>query len=104
MAMYTSIKGTKVKIGDQVELLTNYLDNGKTKKQKFVGLVIAIKNRGINQSFTVRKIGVLGVGIERIFPVEWPWLESVKVLTHNPVRRAKLYYIRHKIGKVAEET
>lgn len=104
MAIYATVKDTKIKIGDQVELVTNYLDGEKTKKQKFAGMVIAIKNGGVNKSFTVRKIGLLGIGIERIFPVEWPWLDSVKVLSHNPIRRAKLYYMRQKKGKLAEET
>jgi len=95
MALYRKIKDQTVKIGDEVSLTTIYLDGGKEKKQKFNGTVIAFKNRGENQSFTVRKISNDGVGIERIFPVNWPYLESLKVLKHNKIRRAKLYYTRH---------
>lgn len=104
MALFTKIKDQDVRIGDEVSLTTVYLDAGKEKKQKFQGIVIAIKNRGENQTFTVRKISNDGIGIERIFPVNWPYLENLKVLKHNRVRRAKLYYMRGKIGKQASET
>lgn len=104
MALFTKIKDQTVKVGDEVSLTTVYLDAGKEKKQRFNGIVIAIKNRNENQSFTVRKISNDGIGIERIFPVNWPYLEEVKVLKHNKVRRAKLYYMREKIGKRALET
>lgn len=104
MALFTKIKDKDVRIGDEVSLTTVYLDAGKEKKQKFQGTVIAIKNRGENQTFTIRKISNDGMGIERIFPVQWPYLEDLKVLKHNKVRRAKLYYMRGKIGKQASET
>jgi len=104
MALVTKIKDVKVKVGDEVEMITSFLDGTKEKKQKFSGLIIGIQNRGTNKSFTVRKISNTGIGVERIFPVEWPWLESIKVKKHNKVRRAKLYYIRERIGKRATET
>jgi large subunit ribosomal protein L19 len=104
MALFTKIKEQDVQIGDEVELTTTYMDNDKEKKQKFAGIVIAIKNKGENKSFTVRKIGSLGIGLERIFPVEWPLLDSIKVIKKNKVRRAKLYYMREKIGKRAVQT
>jgi len=104
MALYSKIKDKDVRIGDEVSLSTVYLDSGKEKKQKFTGLVIAIKNSGENKTFTVRKISKDGVGVERIFPINWPFLEDIKVIKHNKVRRAKLYYIRQKIGKKALET
>ena len=104
MAVITKIKDVEVKVGDEVELTTSFLDGKKEKKQKFSGLVIGIPNIGANKSFTVRKISNTGIGVERIFPVEWPWLENVKVKKHNKVRRAKLYYIRQRIGKRATET
>jgi large subunit ribosomal protein L19 len=104
MALFTKIKEQDVHIGDEVELTTTYTDNDKEKKQKFAGIVIAIKNKGVNKSFTVRKIGSLGIGLERIFPVEWPLLDSIKVIKKNKVRRAKLYYMREKIGKRAVQT
>jgi len=104
MSLYTKIKDVAVKIGDQVELTTNYVDGDKVKKQKFEGTVIAIKNSGEGKSFTVRKVTKDGFGVERIFPVLWPSLDSIKVVASNKVRRAKLYYMRDKIGKQANET
>lgn len=104
MALYTTIKDQKVQVGDEVELTTLYTDADKTKKQLFSGVVIAIKNSGAGTSFTVRKMGTFAVGIERIFPTSWPLLEDVKVVKHNRVRRAKLYYMRNKTGKTAQET
>ncbi len=104
MALYATIKNTKVKVGDEVALTTLYLDGDKTKKQVFSGVVIAIKGAGTNKSFTVRKIADAGIGVERIFPVNWPWLDRVVVRQKNKVRRAKLYYMRKKIGKEATQT
>lgn len=104
MALFTKIKNQNIQIGDEVELTTVYVDAGKEKKQKFTGIVIAIKNQGENKTFTVRRITADGIGIERIFPINWPWLDAIKVKTHNRVRRAKLYYMRSKIGKQASET
>jgi large subunit ribosomal protein L19 len=104
MALSTQIKDQKVRIGDQVELTTVYVDADKEKKQKFDGIVIAIKNREENKTFTVRKICGTGYAVERIFPVNWPYLEKITVVKHNKVRRAKLYYMRGKIGKKALET
>jgi len=103
MGIYATVKEQKIKVGDNVELTTTYVDGGKEKKQKFEGMVIALKNAGVNRSFTVRKICTLGIGVERIFPMLWPLLDSVKVIKHNKVRRAKLYYVRGRIGKQASE-
>ena len=104
MALFAKIKDKEVKIGDEVDITTLYVEAGKEKKQKFSGIVIAIKNRDENKTITVRKISNDGIGIERIFPINWPYLEDIKVIKHNSVRRAKLYYMREKIGKRALET
>lgn len=104
MALFTKVKDKDVRVGDTVSLTTVYLDAGKEKKQKFNGNVIAIKNQGENQTFTVRRVGPDGIGVERIFPVKWPFLEAIKIIKHNRIRRAKLYYMRKKIGKQALET
>lgn len=103
MALYTKVKETDVKIGDEVQLVTNYTDGEKTKKQVFTGIVIAIKNVGVNKSFTVRKMTKSGIGVERIFPTAWPLLESIKVNAHNEVHRSKLYYMRERSGKRSSE-
>jgi len=104
MALYARIKDQDIRIGDEVELTTVYLDSGKEKKQKYGGIVIAIKNSGENKTFTVRKVTNDGIGIERIFPANWPNLETIVIKGHNRIKRAKLYYMREKIGKRALET
>ncbi len=71
--------------------------------QVYEGIVIAIKGQGEGRSFTVRRIGAAGVGIERIFPLNSPWIKVVEVKKSGKVRRAKLYYLRKKMGKEAEK-
>lgn len=66
--------------------------------QPFEGVVLAIRGTAENQSFTMRKIGSLGVSIERIFPANSPWIGKIKVIKKGNVRRAKLYYLRNKKG------
>jgi large subunit ribosomal protein L19 len=63
--------------------------------------VIAIKNRGENKTFTVRKIATGRIGVERIWPANSPWIEGVKVKRSGHVRQAKLYYLRKRVGKSA---
>ena len=118
MAIQTRIKDVEVHIGDEVKVTTLYRDQptgqagadkssesgDKLKKQIFAGMVIAIKNAGENKSFTVRKMSASGVGIERIFPVAWPMMEKIEVVRNHKIRRAKLYYMRSRIGKAAQET
>lgn len=69
--------------------------------QIFEGILIAIKGSGENAMFTVRKIGIGGIGIERIFPLMSPWIRKITIKKHGKVRRAKLYYLRGKVGKAA---
>ena len=69
--------------------------------QIFEGIVISIDGRGNGTSFQVRRIGVNAVGIERIFPLISPWIKLIEVIHEGKVRRAKLYYIREKVGKEA---
>lgn len=73
----------------------------KTRTQIFEGVVLGIRGRGENKSFTVRKIAVGGIGVERIWPVESPWIEKVTVVKKGKTRRAKLYYLRKRTGKKA---
>ena len=85
-------------VGDTVRVSFKIVE-GKTERiQAYEGLVIAIKNAGIGRTFTVRK-NSYGVGVERVFPLNSPRVENVEVLRRGKVRRAKLYYIRTKIGK-----
>ncbi len=73
----------------------------KTRLQAFEGTVIAIRGSGTGKTITVRKISHHGVGVERIVPLSSPSLEKIEVLRHAKVRRAKLYFLREKIGKAA---
>jgi len=89
------------KIGDTVKVHFKIVE-GKTERiQIYEGLVIAIKNSRIGKTFTVRK-NSYGVGVERVFPVHSPRVTQVEVIRAGKVRRAKLYYIRTKIGKAAK--
>ncbi|MDR2808593.1 MAG: 50S ribosomal protein L19 [Spirochaetaceae bacterium] len=91
----------RFKIGDTVKVYFKIVE-GKTERiQVYEGLVIAIKNSGIGKTFTVRK-NSYGVGVERIFPFYSPRVDKVEVVRPGKVRRAKLYYIRTKIGKAAK--
>jgi large subunit ribosomal protein L19 len=73
----------------------------RERAQVFEGIVIAIKGSQENIMFTVRKIGADAIGIERIFPLNSPWIKKLEVKRHGDVRRAKLYYLRGKVGKAA---
>ena len=86
--------------GDTVRVHVKVVE-GKTERiQMFEGVVIARKNSGINETYTVRKISN-GVGVERIFPLHTPRVEKIEVIRHGRVRRAKLYYLRALQGKAA---
>lgn len=93
----------KFKVGDTVKVYQKIEEEGKTRTQMFQGLVIAIKNREENKSFTVRKIGAGAIGVERIWPVNSPSIEKITVFKHSKVRRAKLYFIRKLVGKKARQ-
>ena len=88
--------------GDTVAVGVKVIEGNRSRVQVFEGVVIAISaGHGLDKSFTVRKISN-GVGVERIFPFHSPNLDSVKVLKKGKVRRAKLYYLRDRIGKAAK--
>ncbi|MDR2135227.1 MAG: 50S ribosomal protein L19 [Treponema sp.] len=90
-----------VEVGDTVKVHFKIIE-GKTERiQIYEGLVIAIKNSRIGRTFTVRK-NSYGVGVERVFPLHSPRVARVELVRHGRVRRAKLYYIREKIGKSAK--
>ncbi|MDR1398523.1 MAG: 50S ribosomal protein L19 [Treponema sp.] len=89
------------KVGDTVKVHFKIVEGKNERIQVYEGLVIAMKNSQIGKTFTVRK-NSYGVGVERIFPLHSPRIEKVSVVRPGKVRRAKLYYIRHKIGKAAK--
>ncbi len=89
------------KVGDSIKVHFTIVE-GKTERiQVYEGLVLCFKNSGIGRSFTVRK-NSYGVGVERVFPLHSPRIAKVEVMRPGKVRRAKLYYIRDKIGKAAK--
>ncbi|RMH09339.1 MAG: 50S ribosomal protein L19 [Nitrospirae bacterium] len=88
-------------IGDTVRVHVKVIEGEKERIQVFEGVVIARKGRRVSETFTVRKISY-GVGVERIFPVHAPTIAKVEVVRKGRVRRAKLYYLRHKKGKEAK--
>ncbi len=89
------------RIGDTVKVNYKIVEGTTERVQVYEGLVIAINNDGSRKTFTVRKISY-GVGVERIFPVHSPKIESIEIVRRGRVRRAKLYYIRDRVGKKAK--
>jgi len=90
----------KFKVGDIVKVHTKVSEGGKERTQVFQGIVLAIRGRGLNATFTVRRISY-GEGVEKIFPVNSPNVQKVEVERAGKVRRAKLNYLRKRIGKRA---
>ena len=86
--------------GDTIVVQVKVVEGDRERVQAYEGVVIAKKNRGINSSFTVRKISH-GEGVERVFPLMSPMIESIEVKRRGVVRRAKLYYLRDRRGKSA---
>jgi len=87
--------------GDTVTVSWEIEEGGKTRVQDFTGVVIARKGKEDYKTFVVRKIATGGIGVERIFPLSSPRLKALEVIRRGKVRRAKLYYLRQRIGKQA---
>ena len=98
----TDKKFPEFKSGDTIEVSQVVREGNKERLQTFTGDVIAQKKNGISSTFTVRKISANSVAVERIFPYYSPIVDSIKVLKRGDVRRAKLYYIRDRVGKEAK--
>lgn len=88
-------------VGDTVVVRYKIIEGKKTRIQPFEGIVIAKRGEGMSKTFMVRKIGADGIGVERIFPLYSPNIEKIVVKKHGKVRRAKLYYLRGKVGRAA---
>ena len=93
-------KTAKFNVGDTVRVHTKVVEGDKERVQVFAGVVIGIRGRGMNRTFTVRRISY-GEGVERIFPIHSPRVDRVEVERVGSVRRAKLTYLRKRIGKGA---
>ena len=88
-------------IGDTVRVSVNIREGQRERIQNFEGTVIAKRGSGVSETFTVRRL-YYGVGIERVFPLHSPNVVDVKVIRYGKVRRAKLYYLRDRVGKAAK--
>ena len=91
----------KFQVGDAIIVSQKIKEGDKERIQLFEGDVIAMKSNGASSSFTVRRIASNSVAVERIFPFQSPLIESIKFLRSGKVRRAKLYYMRDRIGKAS---
>src|SRR5215212_9570829 len=89
------------RVGDTVRIGVRVVEGSRERVQEFEGVVIRRRSSGINENFTVRRIASHGIGVERTFLIHSPRLESIKVIRHGKVRRAKLYYLRGLTGKAA---
>ena len=87
--------------GDTVTVHYKIIEGDKVRTQPFMGIVISKRGEGVSKTFTVRRIGADGIGVERIFPLESPNIEKLVVEKTGKVRRAKLYYLRGKVGRQA---
>jgi large subunit ribosomal protein L19 len=90
-----------VRVGDTVEVHYLIREGDKERVQLFIGTIIALKGRGIRRSITVRRI-VQGEGVERMFPLNSPKIAKIEVKRSGTTRRAKLYYLRDRVGKAAK--
>jgi len=87
-------------VGDTVRVMLKILEADKVRLHPFEGIVIAKRGNGIKENFTIRRVSY-GEGIERVFPLHSPSIERIEVVRSGKVRRAKLYYLRGKVGKRA---
>jgi large subunit ribosomal protein L19 len=91
---------SKFEVGDSVRVHTKVVEGDKERIQIFSGVVIGKRGRGLNETFTVRRISY-GEGVERVFPLHSPRVDKIEVERHGAVRRAKLTYLRKRLGKGA---
>ena len=91
----------EIEIGDYVKVYVSIKEGEKSRIQMFEGTVIAKKHGGIEETITVRRMSY-GVGVEKVFPLHSPTIDKIEVVRHGVVRRAKLYYLRDRVGKAAK--
>ena len=91
----------EIAIGDTVKIFVKVIEGSRERVQMFEGTVIAKKHGGIGETFTVRRMSY-GVGVERTFPKNSPKIDRIEIVRHGRVRRAKLYYLRDRVGKAAK--
>lgn len=91
----------KLNIGDTVKVFFKVIEGTRERVQMFEGTIISKKGTGISETFTVRRISY-GVGVERVFPVNSPKIDKIEISRTGKVRRAKLYYLRDRVGKATK--
>ena len=91
----------KISIGDTVRVWVKVVEGSRERLQAFEGVVIAMRNGGVRETFTVRRVSY-GIGVERTFPMHSPRVDHVEIIRSGKVRRAKLYYLRYLQGKAAK--
>ncbi|HBI35763.1 TPA: 50S ribosomal protein L19 [candidate division WWE3 bacterium] len=89
------------RVGDTIRVFYKIIEGEKMRIQPFEGIVISFRGSDISKTFTVRRIGADQVGVERILPLHSPNIEKIKVMKKGNVRRAKLFYLRDKVGREA---
>lgn len=92
---------TSFKVGDTVKVHVKITEGARQRVQVFEGTVIKRQNGGIRETFTVRRVA-LGTGVERTFPINAPIIEKIEVTRRGKVRRARLFYLRDRVGKAAK--
>ncbi|BAQ61942.1 LSU ribosomal protein L19p [Geminocystis sp. NIES-3708] len=99
-ANYLKDKGTlpSLNVGDTVKIGVRIQEGGKERVQPFEGTIIAMRNGGINETITVRRV-FQGVGVERVFMIHSPVVANIQIIRRGKVKRAKLYYLRDRVGK-----
>ena len=90
----------KLAIGDTVKVWVKVKEGNRERLQAFEGIIISFKNGSVRETFTVRRLS-FGVGVERTFPLHSPKIDHIDIIRHGRVRRAKLYYLRDRVGKAA---
>ena len=98
---YLNAEVPSVNVGDTVRVHLKVKEGNRERVQVFEGTVIAKKHGGISETFTVRRVSY-GVGVEKVFPLHSPVIEKVETVRRGKVRRAKLYYLRDRVGKRAK--
>ena len=98
---YKKAEPPVVEVGDTVRVHLKVKEGNRERIQVFEGTVIAKKHGGIEETFTVRRVSY-GVGVEKVFPVHAPSIDKIELVRHGKVRRAKLYYLRDRVGKDAK--
>ena len=100
-AKYQKSEPPKAEVGDTVRVHVHIKEGNRERIQVFEGTVIAKKHGGIEETFTVRRLSY-GVGVEKVFPINSPSIDKIETVRHGFVRRAKLYYLRNRVGKAAK--